>query len=101
VGNISAIHILQEAIKMKQICSKKVKVTAKYTVNKALEIMQSAKKINSQLFLAKDGITVHASGLSQLVSFFLTLKEGDSFLYIVEGADAETALNLISKETAY
>jgi phosphotransferase system HPr-like phosphotransfer protein len=101
VGNISAIHILQEAIKMKQICSKKVKVTAKYTVNKALEIMQSAKKINSQLFLAKDGITVHASGLSQLVSFFLTLKEGDSFLYIVEGADAESALNLISKETAY
>jgi phosphotransferase system HPr-like phosphotransfer protein len=101
MGNISAIHILQEAIKMKQICSKKVKVTAKYTVNKALEIMQSAKKINSQLFLAKDGITVHASGLSQLVSFFLTLKEGDSFLYIVEGADAETALNLISKETAY
>jgi hypothetical protein len=84
---------------MKQICSKKVKVTAKYTVNKALEIMQSAKNINSQLFLCKDGITVHASGVSQLVSFFLTLKEGDSFLYIFEGADAESAMNLITRET--
>ncbi|KZE66328.1 hypothetical protein AWM68_08155 [Fictibacillus phosphorivorans] len=83
---------------MKQICSRKVKVTAKYTVNKAIEIMQSAKKINSQLFLSKDGITVHASGLSQLVSFFLTLKEGDSFLYIVEGADAESAMSLISPQ---
>lgn len=38
---------------MKQICSRKVKVTAKYTVNKAIEIMQSAKKINSQLFYLK------------------------------------------------
>ncbi|GGB51298.1 HPr family phosphocarrier protein [Fictibacillus barbaricus] len=83
---------------MKQICSRKVKVTAKYTVNKAIEIMQSAKKINSQLFLCKDGITVKASGLSQLVSFFLTLKEGDSFLYIFEGSDAESAMSLITKE---
>ncbi|MBY6035602.1 hypothetical protein KUV80_03020 [Fictibacillus nanhaiensis] len=85
---------------MKQICSKKVKVTAKYTVNKALEIMQSAKNINSQLFLCKNGITVQASGLSQLVSFFLTLKEGDSFLFIFEGADAESAMSLIADETA-
>lgn len=63
--------------------------------------MQSAKSINSQLFLSKNGHTVHASGLSQLVSFFLTLKEGDSFLYIVEGADAESAMNVITKDTAF
>jgi phosphotransferase system HPr-like phosphotransfer protein len=83
---------------MKQICSKKVKVTADYTVNKAIEIMQSVKRINSRLFLCKDGITLQASGLSQLVSFFLTLKEGDSFLYILEGADAESAMSILIQE---
>ncbi|WP_416728900.1 HPr family phosphocarrier protein [Fictibacillus sp. JL2B1089] len=80
---------------MKQICSQKVIVTAKYTVSKAIEIIHSAKRLNSQLFLSKDGITIQATGLSQLVAFFLTLKEGDSFLYIVEGADAESAMSLI------
>jgi hypothetical protein len=84
---------------MKQICSRKVRVRAKYTVNKALEIMQLVKDINSQLFLSKNGLTIHASGLSQLVSFFLTLKEGESFLCIVEGKDAESTMNQISQKT--
>ncbi|MDR7072633.1 HPr family phosphocarrier protein [Fictibacillus barbaricus] len=86
---------------MKQICSRKVKVSAKFTVNKALEIMQFAKDFNSQLFLSKNGMTIHATGLSQLVSFFLTLKEGDSFLYIVEGADAESAMNKMTNKMVY
>ena len=46
---------------MKQICSQKVLVTAKYTVSKAIEIMHSAKRLNSQLFLSKDGITIQAN----------------------------------------
>jgi phosphotransferase system HPr-like phosphotransfer protein len=83
---------------MKQICSRKVKVTARITVDKALEIMQSAKKLKSRLFLCKDGVAVHAGGLSQLVSFFLMLKEGESFLFIFEGADAESAMNSLTKE---
>ncbi|WNB93637.1 HPr family phosphocarrier protein [Bacillus sp. NEB1478] len=86
---------------MKQICSKKVKVSAKFTVNKALEIMQFIKDFNSQLFLSKNGMTVHATGLSQLVSFFLTLKEGDSFLYIIEGADAESAMDKMTNKMVY
>jgi phosphotransferase system HPr-like phosphotransfer protein len=86
---------------MKQICSRKVKVSAKFTVNKALEIMQFVKDFNSQLFLSKNGMTIHATGLSQLVSFFLTLKEGDSFLYIVEGADAESAMNKMTNKMVY
>jgi phosphotransferase system HPr-like phosphotransfer protein len=91
----------QEVSPMKQICSRKVKVTAKITVNKALEIMQAAKKLKSQLFLCKDGITVKASGLSQVVSFFLTLKEGESVLFICEGADAESAMSQLTKKVAY
>lgn len=56
----------------------------------------------TNLFLMKDGLFTNIESFTALVSFFLTLKKGDTFLFISEGESAnvhktiETVSNLLT-----
>ncbi|EIT87289.1 hypothetical protein A374_00874 [Fictibacillus macauensis ZFHKF-1] len=85
---------------MKTICSKSISLTqgaSTFTIQKMTDLAHSLQAFQSNVFLCKNGITLQAKKLSGLVSFFLTLRKGESFLLITEGADAQPAIDQVMK----
>ncbi|MCK6257603.1 HPr family phosphocarrier protein [Fictibacillus sp. KIGAM418] len=80
---------------MKKICSKTVSITSdasKFTIQKVTDFVKISRSFQSNVFLCKNGVTLHAKKLTCLVTFFMMLRKGESFLLITEGADADSAI---------
>ncbi|MFC0188370.1 HPr family phosphocarrier protein [Fictibacillus aquaticus] len=78
---------------MKNISSRSYSANGKITAAKAMSILKTAHKYKNKVFISREGMTLPAQQLASLVSFFLTLKEGESFLVIAEGRDADAFLD--------
>jgi hypothetical protein len=78
---------------MKIIQSKLIQYSSKCAVSEAHRVLEKARKCQCQLFISKGSQTIEVKGLHTLVSFFLTLKQGDSYLLITEGNGDNNILN--------
>ncbi|MFC7371155.1 HPr family phosphocarrier protein [Fictibacillus iocasae] len=83
---------------MKNISSRTYSANDRITVAKAVSLMKTAHKYKSKVFISKEGMTLPAQHLASLVSFFLTLKKGESFLVIAEGSDADAFLDRLQHQ---
>jgi len=62
-------------------------------------VYQFFKKVSSYqatLILRKNGLLTYGKTLAAIVTFFLMLKKGDSFMFILEGNDADKAIEAIT-----
>ncbi|MBS4219022.1 HPr family phosphocarrier protein [Bacillus sp. FJAT-49711] len=77
---------------MKVIQSKTLTYKEPINLEKINEFFNKIKSYQFNLFLSKQGLLTNGKTLASLVSFFLILKQGDSFMLILEGKDANQAL---------
>lgn len=81
---------------MKVIRSTSITYKEPFTIEKIYRFFKKIRSCRSNLFLSKQGLLINVKTFASLVSFFLMLKKGDSFLLIFEGADADQALESLS-----
>lgn len=81
---------------MKVIRSKMIQYTKKLELNHLFEFFEKARATQSTIILCKEGLSSDCKNFSNLLSFFLCLKEGDSYLLIAEGNDAEQTIDRLS-----
>ncbi|MBZ5753080.1 hypothetical protein [Metabacillus rhizolycopersici] len=83
---------------MKVIRSTSITYKEPLTLKKIYLFLKKVTDCKTNLFLIKNGLFTNIESLTALVSFFLTLKKGDTFLFILEGesADVHKTLDTIS-----
>lgn len=81
---------------MKVIRSKLLTYKEPINIGKIYHFFNKVSSYHSNLFLSKGNLLTNGKTFASLVSFFLMLKKGDSFLLILEGNDADQLLDSIS-----
>ncbi|MBS4210246.1 HPr family phosphocarrier protein [Bacillus sp. FJAT-50079] len=81
---------------MKVIQSKSFTYKEPINLEKVYQLFNKVKSYQSNLFLCKNGLFTKGKTLVSLVSFFLTLRKGDSFVLILEGIDADQAVEVLA-----
>jgi hypothetical protein len=74
---------------MKVIRSTSITYKEPLTLKKIYLFFKKVTGCKTNLFLIKDDLFTNIESFTALVSFFLTLKKGDTFLFILEGESAD------------
>ncbi|WP_062105574.1 HPr family phosphocarrier protein [Bacillus niameyensis] len=82
---------------MKVIRSKSFTYMEPVTIEKIYQFFNKLKSCQANLFLSKKGLLINGKTLVSLVSFFLMLEKGESYMLIFEGKDADQAVEVLSE----
>jgi hypothetical protein len=80
---------------MKAITSCKCRLKNRLTLSNVLEFFEICRTSNSFIHVYKNGEVCNETELARMVSFFLTIKERDQFLLVVEGDEAKESFHHI------
>ncbi|WP_171016977.1 HPr family phosphocarrier protein [Pseudalkalibacillus caeni] len=83
---------------MKKIESQNITISNEFTINQLTSFVKKAKTFKSNILIYKNGQHIDGKKLTNLISFYLTIKSQNSVLLVAEGSDAKEAINSLTEK---